>query len=687
MTHSQTSPRRLLLFLAGSLIIAVVAAGALQVLKSNFKPGGSFYCAFNDCDPTTQLASTSDSGVIEEEITFLPLLFTQMTGNQLTGPLYVHPTNPRYFTDDGKRAILLTGTHTWANLQDSGATDPPIAFDYEAYLDFLEANNHNFFRLWHWEQTKWGPWLPSNENIFFNPHIYQRTGPGTAKDGKPKFDVSKFNQAYFDRLRQHVIEARDRGFFVSVMLFDGWSIDDKNLGAGNPWLGHPYNPDNNINGVDGDYNNDNNGHEVHTLQIPAVTTLQEAYVKKVIDTVNDLDNVLYEISNESHGDSQDWQYYMINFIHNYEASKPKQHPVGMTVEWPSGDNAELFASPADWIAPNSGGGYLDNPPAANGSKVIVNDTDHLWGIGGNRQWVWQSFTRGLNPIFMDPYNCSPVWPPDNCDSDDPEWVSLRRNMGYARSYADRMNLAAMTPRGDLCSTDYCLANPVAGGAEYLVYLPAGATAQNILETIGIEGKDLDIYLSPDSSVTVNLSGTPGQLSVEWFNPETGVATAGSPVNGGGNRNFTAPFGGDAVLYLYQEDGGQSPVLSISMSGPETAIAGELITYELTVSNSGNAEATNLTITDTLPDGATYVSGGTLQGDTVTWNVPSLAAQKSTKMQFTFTVTDNIVNSEYEVTSDEGAGAQGSKEVVTEIADSPQTHQGSQKTNCMPSSGP
>ena len=37
-----------------------------------------------------------------------------------TGPLKVHPRNPRYFADGSGRAIFLTGAHTWANLQDSG---------------------------------------------------------------------------------------------------------------------------------------------------------------------------------------------------------------------------------------------------------------------------------------------------------------------------------------------------------------------------------------------------------------------------------------------------------------------------------------------------------------------------------------------------------------------------------------
>jgi hypothetical protein len=42
-------------------------------------------------------------------------------------------------------------------------------------------------------------------------------------------------------------------------------------------------------------------HSIETLNIPAVTALQEAYIRKVIDSVNDLDNVLYEVTNESNG--------------------------------------------------------------------------------------------------------------------------------------------------------------------------------------------------------------------------------------------------------------------------------------------------------------------------------------------------------------------------------------------------
>ena len=65
----------------------------------------------------------------------------------------------------------------------------------------------------------------------------------------------------------------------------------------------------------------------------------------------------------------------------------------------------LLAGPADWISPqNDGvsGDYQNDPPPADGRKVILSDTDHLWGVGGDFHWVWKSFVRGQNPIYMDP---------------------------------------------------------------------------------------------------------------------------------------------------------------------------------------------------------------------------------------------------------------------------------------------
>jgi len=55
-------------------------------------------------------------------------------------------------------------------------------------------------------------------------------------------------------------------------------------------------------------------------------------------------------------------------------------------------------------------------------------------------------------------------------SPDSYWDVIREAMGSTLTYANRMNLAVMTPQSNLSSTHYCLANP---GSEYLVYQPSG----------------------------------------------------------------------------------------------------------------------------------------------------------------------------------------------------------------------
>src|SRR5262245_33705052 len=81
-----------------------------------------------------------------------------------TGPLRVHPKNPRYFADGAGNALYLVGSHTWANFQDIGFEgDRP--FDYDAYLDFMAAHHFNFMRFWAWEHAAWATWTP--EKVIF----------------------------------------------------------------------------------------------------------------------------------------------------------------------------------------------------------------------------------------------------------------------------------------------------------------------------------------------------------------------------------------------------------------------------------------------------------------------------------------------------------------------------------------
>nr|MCU0355906.1 DUF6298 domain-containing protein [Cytophagales bacterium] len=287
-------------------------------------------------------------------------------------------------------------------------------FDWKGYLDMLQAHNHNFIRFWVWEQAKKAAW--TQDDIVFSPLPYQTV----QRKGKTLFDLDQWNEAYFQRLRQRVQEAGQRGMYVSVMLFQGWAQNKTDTPGADPWPYHPYHPANNVNGVGKTIVNrirdDASQATLHSLKNGDVLARQEAYVRKVVETLNDLDNVLYEILNE--GGTREWQYHIINFVKKTEAGLPKKHPVGMThaidVD-PLMFNEDLYASPADWVSPADEPrdwyfpgsvpleNFKENPPANTGRKVILLDTDHLWGHGATHQWVWKSFLRGHQPLFMDPW--------------------------------------------------------------------------------------------------------------------------------------------------------------------------------------------------------------------------------------------------------------------------------------------
>ena len=69
----------------------------------------------------------------------------------------------------------------------------------------------------------------------------------------------------------------------------------------------------------------------------------------MIETVNDFENVIFEIVNEAGSYSTDWQRHIIRFVRATEAPMRHQHLVGMGFQFQGGNNQTLFDSEADWI--------------------------------------------------------------------------------------------------------------------------------------------------------------------------------------------------------------------------------------------------------------------------------------------------------------------------------------------------
>ena len=497
-------------------------------------------------------------------IIVLSLVDSAVAQRVISVPLRTLASIPNYFTDDTGKAVYLTGSHTWNNLQDWGNQGSIQPLDFTAYVNMLVTHGHNFTLLWRTELPRFCG-MPTADNspsdFTVSPHPWQRTGPGIASDGGKRFDLTKFDQSFFDRLRSRVQQLNASGIYVGVYLFTGEWLNAFRCSSD----GYPFTGSNNVNGID-----DGGGIGSITMTAPnAITAIQDAYVDKTVDMLNDLPNVLWIVSEESPPSSVWWNNHLIAHVRSYESTKQLQHPIGYAVH--SGDqrhfmrrlfdvlrrlldadfrgsiadstiaDSAIYNSNADWVAPSA----RISPTTTCGSgvppcKVNINDSDHsyfgMWNdtVEQNRAYVWKNFLNGNQVLFMDPYEI--YYPRESrnlcvlpvkgiCSAPDPRWDNFRDNIGYARAYANRVNLSAMAPRGKLFSNGYGLANASTSKAEYLGYTSSG------------------------SPLKIDLSATPGMLSLEWFNPSTGATVSGGTIAGGSSQTLTAPFLGDAVVYL------------------------------------------------------------------------------------------------------------------------------------------
>ena len=466
---------------------------------------------------------------------------------KIAGPL-VASDNPNYFKDANGLVLILNGSQSWNTLQDWGTNESVRSLDFNSFVKFLTAHGHNFTLLWRVEMPKFCglPVTASNPPDFWaGPHPWLRTGPGNATDGGLKFDLTKFDSSYFERLRKRTEALSEAGIYVGVYLFTGEWLKSFRC----PSDGYPFTGANNVNGIDDGYTSGKRGTSSISMTAPnAITALQDAYVEKAIDTLNDLPNVLWVVSEESSTDSVWWNEHQISHIRAYESRKPHQHPIGYGTISGLPDTA-MYNSSADFVKPQA----RISPVRSCGSghpvcKVNVNDSDHsyweMWKQTSqqNRNYAWENFMTGNQVLFMDPYLvyypresrnlCSS---PTNgiCAAPDPRWDNFRDNLGYILKYSRKVNLAKIAPHESLSSTKYCLAQTPAKGAEYLVYAPSGG------------------------SFTLDLSAMPRsrRLALEWFDPSTGATTTGNSIPAGlSSQSFTPPFGGDAVLYLVDEAG-------------------------------------------------------------------------------------------------------------------------------------
>lgn len=348
------------------------------------------------------------------------------------------------------------------------------------------------------------------------------------------YDLDTPNLQFFADLRTAVQAANANHITPFINLFEGWCNSQCDFEA----LGNPFGKAaNNIQGINGDTNNNGKCEECHRLGVSAITDRQKAYVRRVIDSVVDLRYVI-EISNEDLESDvsaiEAWQDAMADEVEAHETSLGKTEHTILRSTWgpPSGfwsNYNHMFANThGQMVAPGPAlpgdVNYVTDPPESDGTKVVVMDMDHQ-GATTPYYWAWQNYLRGNYPVYL----YEPRLGFDNATVESKAFARLKQ----VNEYGARIGLKDMSPiaKGatSVISSAFGLINPC---QEILAYRPTSGT------------------------LNIDLSACTGDVfKAEILNASTGEITATSDVNGGATRSFNPGYGGDGdfVVYLKNYD--------------------------------------------------------------------------------------------------------------------------------------
>ncbi len=429
-------------------------------------------------------------------------------------PISLHPVNPRYFAHRGKPTVLITSAEHYGALLN-------LDFPYRPYMDELKRNGLNYTRIFTGAYCEVAgdfkirnntlapakgklicPWARSAE-------------PGYAGGGN-KFDLNRWDEAYFARLHSFMKEAGRRGVFVEIALFCPFYKDTM-------WNLSPMKADNNINGV-----GTATAHEVHSLMHQDLTKLQEAMTRKIVTELRNYENLFYEICNEPYfgGVTLEWQKHIAAVIADTERSTPVRHLIAQNIA-----NGSAKVKDPDPNISILYFHYAYPPTAVNANSsfkgVIGCDETGFKGQGDKvyRQDGWDFIMAGgalynnLDYTFTvsAPDGTAKVEPPTPGSGGRP----LRNSLAALKRFIEGLNFIKMAPDNSVSILDS----------------PTGITARTLAEP----GRQYATYIRGGKQVTIVVDLPKARYRINWVNTLTGkserIQTLAHP---GGRMQLQSP---------------------------------------------------------------------------------------------------------------------------------------------------
>ena len=471
-------------------------------------------------------------------MTWLPAAHGRDHQPQAVTPIALHAENPHYFHWRGRPTILITsGEHYGAVMN--------LDFDYRKYLETLAADGLNYTRIFSGAYVEPLGAFKIDRNTLAPPAgrfiaPWARSTTAGYANGGNKFDLSRWDDDYFRRLKDFVAYASDRGIVVELSLFCPMYEEMQ-------WQLSPMNAANNVNGVGKIGRTD-----VYALERNgALQASQEALTRKLVTELNGFDNLFFEICNEPYfgGVTMAWQHRIADVIAETERALPARHLIAQNI---ANESAQIndphpavsifnfhYATPPFAVGMNYGLGKVigDDETGFRGTADAPYRTEgweFILAGGGLYNNLDYSFVAGEETGTF-------AFPPTQPGGGG---VAFRAQMKTLRDFINAFDFIKMRP--DI--------SPVKGG------VPIGARVQALVEP----GRAMAVYLRRPVARVAEAPATPsaaelmidfpeGEWLATWVDPVSGKATQAPSIRGGGIRTLSAPpFETDIALRIIRK---------------------------------------------------------------------------------------------------------------------------------------
>lgn len=439
-------------------------------------------------------------------------------------PLALHPKNPHYFVFHGKPTILVaSGEHYGAVLN--------LDFDYRKYLATLAADGLNLTRTFPGGYVEPVGAFKIERNTLA-PRSGRLICPWARSDtpgyinGGARFDLTRWDDVFFRRLKDFVSQADQRGIIVELNLFTPMYEDGQ-------WDYSPMKASNNINGI-----GKVGKHEVYTdNKEPALLHVQDAMVQKIVSELNGFDNLYFEICNEPYfgGVSRAWHDHITDVIVGTEKTLPKKHLISWNV---ANDYAKVRDQhPAISII----NFHYARPAAATDNyglnKVLGLNETGFKGTGDDyyRRQAWEFLLAGgglynnLDYSFCVGHEDGTF--PVKAPTPGGGGTMLRQQLRLLADFLRLFDYIRMKPARDL--------------------IKGGVPKQVAFHVLAEPGKQYAVYLGSTEGVTLQIDLPKGTYEGEWVDAVSGRHVDLSRLDHPGGTALIKPpgFGQDSALRL------------------------------------------------------------------------------------------------------------------------------------------